>query len=243
MSFLKHVGKHGDRKVAIIFREVPGESHMCLVTYTETLNQHIHDPLIRCIESDIGQHSESLSDALNRTLGLDGRPILQVLHREGLLKKVNTEQIVVTPNPQTKIKLNELNKILTEMKQGEDAVKRMADIDQSRGMQTPAEVARRQRESKTRDAKVPQTQPLMASSNDALGDSALASNLRQQAARMAAEAKGLMAESEHLMKQAAEMDPPVIEKKPRATKKAVVAPVQVVEAAPKVKKTRAKVSA
>ena len=115
MSFLKHVGKQGDRKVAIIFREVPGEPHMCLVTYTETLNQHIHDPLIRCIESDIGQHSESLSDALNRTLGLDGNPILQTLHREGLLKKVNTENIVVTPNPQTKIKLNELNKILTEM--------------------------------------------------------------------------------------------------------------------------------
>ena len=242
MSFLKHVGKHGDRKVAIIFREVPGESHMCLVTYTETLNQHIHDPLIRCIESDIGQHSESLSDALNRTLGLDGRPILQVLHREGLLKKVNTENIVVTPNPQTKIKLNELNKILTEMKQGEDAVRRMADIDQSRGMQTPAEVARRQRENKTRDAKVPETAPLIASSNDALGDNAIANSLRQQAAKMAAEAKGLMAESQNLLKQAAEMDPPVIEKKPKATKKAVVVEAPVV-AAPKAKKPRAKVSA
>jgi len=243
MSFLKHVGKHGDRKVAIIFREIPGEPHMCLVTYTETLNQHIHDPLIRCIESDIGQHSESLSDALNRTLGLDGRPILQVLHREGLLKKVNTENIIVTPNPQTKIKLNELNKILTEMKQGEDAVKRMADIDQSRGMQTPAEVARRQRENKTRDARVPETLPLIASSNDALGDNAIANSLRQQAAKMAAEAKGLMAESANLLKQAAEMDPPVMEKKPRATKKAVVVEAPVATPAPKVKKTRAKVSA
>jgi hypothetical protein len=242
MSFLKHVGKQGDRKVAIIFREVPGEPHMCLVTYTETLNQHIHDPLIRCIESDIGQHAESLSDALNRTLGLDGNPILQTLHREGLLKKVNTENIVVTPNSQTKIKLNELNKILTEMKQGEEAVKRMADIDQSRGLQTPSDVARRMREQKTRDAKV-QATPLLASSSDALGDSAIANNLRQQAARMAAEAKGLMAESADLMKQAAQMDPPVMEKKPRATKKAVVEAAPVVEATPKAKKTRAKVSA
>jgi hypothetical protein len=243
MSFLKHVGKQGDRKVAIIFREVPGEPHMCLVTYTETLNQHIHDPLIRCIESDIGQHAESLSDALNRTLGLDGNPILQTLHREGLLKKVNTENIVVTPNSQTKIKLNELNKILTEMKQGEDAVRRMADIDQSRGMQTPSEVARRMRENKTRDARVPQSAPLIANSNDALGDNAIANNLRQQAAKMSAEAKGLMAESQNLLKQAAEMDPPVMEKKPRASKKAVVVEAPVVEAAPKVKKTRAKVSA
>ena len=243
MSFLKHVGKQGDRKVAIIFREIPGEPHMCLVTFTETLNQHIHDPLIRCIESDIGQHAESLSDALHRTLGLDGQPILQTLHREGLLKKVNTENIIVTPNPQTKIKLSELNKILTEMKQGEDAVKRMAEIDQSRGMQTPAEVARRQREKNTRDAKVPQTAPLMASNNDALGDNMLANNLRQQAARMAAEAKGLMAESELLIKQANDMDPPPAVKKPRATKKAVVVEAPVAETAPKVKKTRAKVSA
>ena len=242
MSFLKHVGKQGDRKVAIIFREIPGEPHMCLVTYTETLNQHIHDPLIRCIESDIGQHAESLSDALHRTLGLDGQPILQTLHREGLLKKVNTENIIVTPNSQTKIKLSELNKILTEMKQGEDAVKRMADLDKSRGLQDPQDVARRMRESKTRDAKVLQTQPLMASSNDVLGDNALANSLRQQAARMAAEAKGLMAESQNLLKQAAEMDPPVLEKKPRASKKAVVVEAPVVEAAPKVKKTRAKVS-
>jgi hypothetical protein len=222
MSFLKHVGKHGDRKVAIIFREVPGEPHMCLVTYTETLNQHIHDPLIRCIESDIGQHAESLSDALNRTLGMDGQPILFTLHREGLLKKVQTENIVVTPNSNTKIKLNELNKILTEMKQGEDAVKRMAELDKSRGLQDPTDVARRMRESKTRDAKVPATQPLIASTNDALGDNAIANNLRQQAQKMEAEAKGLLAESARLMSQAAEMDPakPVAKKttKPRKAK-------------------------
>ena len=225
MSFLKHVGKHGDRKVAIIFREVPGEPHMCLVTYTETLNQHIHDPLIKCIESDIGQHSESLSDALNRTLGLDGQPILFTLHREGLLKKVQTENIVVTPNSNTKIKLNELNKILTEMKQGEDAVKRMAELDKSRGLQDPVDVARRVRESKTRDAKVPTTQPLTASSNDALGDNVIANNLRQQAQKMEAEAKGLLAESARLMSEAASMDPakPVAKKTTKAKKTKVSA--------------------
>ena len=238
MSFLKHVGKHGDRKVAIIFREIPGEPHMCLVTYTETLNQHIHDPLIRCIESDIGQNSQSLSDALNRTLGLDGRPILQLLHAEGLLKKVQTENIVVTPNPQTKIKLSELNKILTEMQQGESAVKRMAELDESLGLQHPADVARRMNEKKTRDARV--TPPVTSTSGDVLGDQVLANNLRQQAAKMDAEARGLLAESALLLKQAAEMDPPPVAKKPKATKKAV-APV--VEAVAKPKKTRAKVSA
>ena len=199
----------GDRKVAIIFREIPGEPHMCLVTYTETLNQHIHDPLIRCIESDIGQNSQSLADALNRTLGLDGRPILQTLHAEGLLKKVQTEMVVVTPNPQSKVKLSELNKILSEMEKGEEAVKRLAEMDKSRGLQDPQDVARRMREQNTRDAKTntPPVAPLTATSSDALGDNMIANNLRQQAAKMAAEAKGLLAESDRLLQEAAQMDP------------------------------------
>ena len=240
MSFLKHVGKHGDRKVAIIFREVPGEPHMCLVTYTETLNQHIHDPLIRCIESDIGQHAESLSDALNRTLGLDGRPILQVLHQEGLLKKVQTENIVVTPNSQTKIKLNELNKILTEMKQGEDAVRRMADMDKSRGLQDPVDVARRVREAKTRDAR---TNAPVTSSGDALGDVSIARQRMEQAQKMEREANGLLMESQRLVAEAHALDPSLAPKKARVTKKKVVVVEAPVAPIAKVKKTRAKVSA
>ena len=221
MSFLRHVGKHNDRKIAIVFRELPGEPHMCLVTYTETLNQHIHDPLIKCIESDIGQNSEMLADALNRTYAKDGRAILQVLHMEGLLKKVQTESIVVTPRPNTKIKLSELNKILTEMKQGEDAIKRLSEIDDSRGLQVPADVARRMREG--RDATVP---PIAAAADGVLGDNSIATNLRAQAAKMAAEAKGLLAESDRLIQQATAMDPPPAAPKakaPRAKKTKVIA--------------------
>lgn len=200
MGFLRHVGKHGDRKVAVIFREVPGEPHMCLVTYPEILNQHIHDPLIACIESDIGQNSENLADALNRTYTKDGTIILQKLHSEGMLKKVQCEQILMTPAPNVRIKLHELNKILDEMKLGEDAVKRMADLDASRGMQSPAEVARRMRGNK--DAQVPVT-----SAGDALGDSQLANSFREQAAKMEAEAKGLMIESQRLLKEAKSLEP------------------------------------
>lgn len=203
MSFLRHVGKHGDRKVAVIFREVPGEPHMCLVTYTELLNQHIHDPMIKCIESDIGQNSENLADALNRSYTKDGNPILQVLHRESQLKKVNTELILMTPAPNTKIRLNELNKILNEMKQGEAAVKRLAEIDSSRGLQDPADVARRMRSNQA-----PQN---IQSAQGALADNELANNLRQQAQKMDAEAKGLLAESHRLLKEAAEMDGGVLE--------------------------------
>ena len=216
MSFLRHVGKHGDRKIAVIFREVPGEPHMCLVTYTETLNMHVHDPMIQCIESDIGQNSENLADALNRTYTKDGKPILHVLHHEGQLKKVNTEQIVMTPQPNTRIKLNELNKILNEMQQGEDAVRRLAEMDKSMGLQDPADVVRRMRG----------PQPGVQGSGDILGDTSLAQQRIEQAQKMEREAQGLLAESKRLMDEAKSLDPsvgastmPVIETKPVKARK------------------------
>jgi hypothetical protein len=196
MSFLRHVGKIGDRKVAIVFREVPNEPHMALVTYTESLNRHLHDPMMQCIESDIGQNSKNLADALNRTHTKDGKYILQVLHIEGLLKKVKTETVIVTPNGTTKIRLDELNKILTEMEQGEDAVKRLAEINSSTSVES-AEVAKKMRGDKTKITDAPQ---------GVLGDNVIANNLRSQAARMEIEAKGLLAESLRLQTEAAEMD-------------------------------------
>lgn len=212
MAFTRHVGKHGDRKVAVVFREVPGEPHMALVVYTEILNRNIHDPLIQCIESDIGQNSTDLATALNRTYTTDGQIILQKLHAEGMLKKVNTEQIVMTPTPNTRIKLSELNTILDEMEKGEAAVKKLAEMDKQMGMQDPTAVARRMRGDK--DAFNPETIPAnkqapvgLQASGDALGDNALAANLRQQAERMSAEAKGLLAEAQRLLAQAEEMAP------------------------------------
>ena len=235
MSFLRHVGKHNERKVAIIFREVPGEPHMCLVAYPDVLNRHVHDPLMKCIESDIGQSSENLADALNRTYTVEGKIILQALHAEGQLKKVNTEQVVVTPSPNVRIKLNELNKILDEMKQGEAAVRRLAEIDSSTGLQDPVDVARRMRGD--------QQAPLQAAQG-ALGDDQIANNMRIQAERMATEAKGLLAESERMMKEANQMLGVSVEKKTtRKAKAAVVAPVEQPKAVVKTRVKKPKVEA
>jgi len=234
MAFLRHIGKHGDRKVAIVFREVPGEPHMALVVYTEVLGQNIHDPLMACIESDIGQNSEDLALALNRTHTKDGNIILQKLHAEGMLKKIRTELVVMTPQPGTQIKLDELNKILDEMKQGEEAVKKLTEMDASRGMQDSLQVAKRLRGDQ---------RPAPAGSDAALNaaaalldDTGLASNLRQQAERMDREAKGLMAESARLLKEAAALDPVKAVKESAKSKKTAKAEVTTA------RKTRAKVT-
>lgn len=215
MKFLRHVGKHGDRKIALVFREVPGEEHMCLVTYTELLNRHIHDPLIQCIESDIGQNSENLADALNRSYTQDGRPILATLHKEGFLKKVQTEQVIMTPSPNTQIKLNELNKLLDEMNRGEEAVKRLAELDNSRGMQSPADVARRMRNNQQSAQSQTQQSSGQAYLPTDMSDPAIAWRMREQANKMAAEARGLIAESDRMLKEAAQLDgTPSAETKP-----------------------------
>ena len=209
MSFLRHVGKHGDRKVAVIFREVPNEEHMCLVVYPQLLNANIHDPLMETIESDIGQNSEELADALNRQYTKSGDRILQVLHAEGMLKKIRTEDVVMTPGPNTSIRLDELNKILGEMAAGAEATKKLAEADASLGMQDPADV-RRRREGLIGDQNRPMPTAgtnAPADPNMAMNDDVLARDFMAQAERMEADAKGLIAESKRLMKEAKAMMP------------------------------------
>ena len=137
MAFMKHVGKHSDRKVCILFRQVPGEEHMCLVIYPDTLHAHWQQSIQAVVESDIAQQAEELADALHRNFLPDGRAILQTLHEERMIKKVRTSDIIVTPTAQSKIRLDELNKMLNEMKLGEDSIKKMAQNDASRGMVAP----------------------------------------------------------------------------------------------------------
>jgi hypothetical protein len=198
-NFTKHVGKHGDRKVAVIFRQIPGEDHMALVVYTELLNQNIHDPLIQAIETPQAQKDMDLATALNKSYTRDGKIILQVLHAEGMLKKVNTENVMMTPAPNQSIRLSELNKLLNEMEQGEAAVRRMAELDASRGLQDPADIARRMK------GETPAMDRVMGAQGT-MGDNDIANNLRQQAAKMEAEAKGLLAEATRLAQEAAVLD-------------------------------------
>lgn len=209
MSFIRHVGKIGDRKIAVVFREIPDEPHMCLVVYTEIINAIIHDAIMGCIESDIGQNSENLADALHRSFTKDGKPLLQLLHKEGLLKKVQTSQVVMTPTSTTQIKLEELNKILDEMNKGEEAVKKLAELDKQAGMQSPGELARKMR---GQNVNTP------APTSGILQDSDLARQRIEQADKMEREANGLLAEAKRLKEEAMQMDPSLKPKAKKASK-------------------------
>lgn len=210
MAFLKHIGKHGDRKIVVIFRQIPGDEHMCLCIYPDLLPSHWHDSIMKVLESPVGQSSEEFADALNRNLLPDGRNILGALHAERMMKRVNTEQVLMTPTITSNVKLSELNNILNEMKKGEDAVRKMAEIDGARGLVDPKQ--KRAAEAQFRaEQQAPKAQSgyTAAPTDGALDDKALAANMLTQAVRMHNEATSMINEAARMRKEAEKMFPGV----------------------------------
>lgn len=199
---MKHIGRHGDRNVAVIFREIPNQEHMCLVVYPGTLSTPMHDSLMKAIESTEAQAENSLSDALHRMLFSDGRPILDTLHREGYLKKVEAKQVYMTPNPKSSVNLAEMNEIINQMSSGEEAKQKLAKLDAERGLKDPAKT----------------TSVNIVGTDGALSDIDLAKQQLDQASKMEAESKSLLAESKRLKKEAYKLDA-TLKPKPKVTKK------------------------
>ncbi len=207
---IKHIGKHNERKVVILYHMVPNEDHMCLVSYSDLLPRMIHDEIMRALESASGQQSANLSDLLFRTMMADGRNVLEVLHKEGFMKKVPTSQVIMTPTASAKIRLDELNSLLAEMATGADAVKRMAEIDAQAGLQTK----KRDNTPKKPGATLPPAPALQAAPNEVLSDEVIAAQHVAQAARMRAEASSMLAEADRLEKDAQSLTPaPVVKAK------------------------------
>ena len=240
MAFIKHVGRMGDRKLCVLFRQVPGEDHMCLIIHPEVLPAHWQDAIQKVIESDIGQTADELANAMHRSLLPDGRPILETLHTERMIKKVRTADVIMTPTTNSSIRLDELNKMLNEMKQGDEAIKRMAQNDASRGMVEPsvkraAEAAYKKDRAEKADPNYVAPPMLKAGQDGALTDRDIAANMLAQAKAMELNAKQMVAEAARMKKDAERMDPTVNAKN---AKKAP--PVAVAETAPVPKARRAK---
>jgi hypothetical protein len=223
MKNMKHIGRHGDRKVAIVYKTVPNEDHMALVVYTETMQAGMHDTLMKVLESLPAQNENEFADVLFRNVFSDGRPMLQTLHAEGMLKKVEARQILVTPNAKSSVNLHELNTILKEMASGKDASDRLAELDKNAGLIDP------------REKKVESS-----SSTGVLDDSTLAQQQLAQANRMETESKAMLAESKRLVKEAHKLDPSL---KPKVKKTATAKKAVKAKKTPIAKKTSTKTKA
>jgi hypothetical protein len=212
---IKHVGKHNNKKIVLLWRKVPNEAHMALLCYSDTLPRLIHDELMRALESPIGQNAKDFSDVLFRTTMADGRNALEVLHREGFIKKVPSSQVLITPTAKSSVRLDELNNILDEMESGTEAMKRLADIDKNAGMQT------KQRVREGREVGMPPNNSSVSRTNidieatdsaaaylkGALSDTDLATQRLGQAESMKRQAEQLLAEAARLESEAQQLAP------------------------------------
>lgn len=207
---IKHVGRHNNRKVVIVYRQLPNEDHMALIAYSDALPRMVHDELMKCVESLVAQNAKDLADVLFRTVMADGDNILSSLHNNSWMKKVPTNQVIVTPTASATIRLDELNKMLTEMEKGEDAVKKMAELDAQRGMKGGNADKDLFAPPNTRAGAVD-----IPADTGVLTDADLANQRLNQAADMKRQAEQLLAEAKRLEQEAKELAP----KNVRTTKK------------------------
>jgi hypothetical protein len=217
---LKHIGKHNQKRAVIAYREIPGEEHMALIVYSDSLPVVVHDDVMKAIESPQAQADKDLYNVLYRTLGTDSVNILQTLHSNGWLKKVPTNQVIVTPNSSSSIRLDELNKLLKELEQGEEAVKRMAELDASRGMGTGIR-ENRNKKPVEKEVGVPPNSlagEVQVPAVGALSDADLANQRLSQAENMKRQAEQLLAEAKRLETEAKELLPTPNVKTTRAKK-------------------------
>jgi hypothetical protein len=172
----------------------------------------IHDELMKAVESPVGQNAKEISEVLHRTYMPDGRVLLEVLHREGMIKKVPTNQVLITPNTKSSVRLDELNSILNEMAKGEEAIKRLADLDKNAGMSGKRGKAAEPREvgmpaNSRANAQVEGNTSAEALVTGVLSDADLAKQRADQAAAMRRNAESMLAEAARLEAEAQSLNP------------------------------------
>lgn len=185
MAVLKHVGKYGEKPCVVVFREVPNEPENCLIVETTSLEDQKHDDLMNVVQSLEAQESNNISEVLTRRQFSDGSNILNDLHFTKKLIKVSSDLVYLTPTPNDKIALAEVNKEIMKL-----------ETESNPAMNTEVN---------------PDT--LMEQQIDDSSVSSQAQGLLQQAELIEGDAKAMMDDAEAKKQAAYELDPSLAPKK------------------------------
>lgn len=186
---LKHIGRmvNNQRKVLVAYRVIPGASDHCLVIHTDQLDADQHDSVMRLVESNIGQDAYELAEAMSRVTLPDGRNMLAGLHYYGKLAKVPTNKVEMTPDTKSVVNLEDLNLMIAQQKGV--SVDDLAVKPSTPQRANPVE-EKQPAETRNVDTSVTISEPISSEN--------LASQMREQAAVLLAEAKALQAKAEKL---------------------------------------------
>ncbi len=204
MRALKHTGRmiKSGAKVLVVFRTLPGESNYSLVIPVAQLSDTYHDSIMKVVESDQAQEVFEFGEILFIRSFPDGRPMLQALRADGLLERVTTDSVLMTPTPNDNIPLHQLNSLIAEQKncavddlctfvsgapkQSDATVENVAAVnDLGKDLGEPSKPAK-----------------IQAQQNEILSDKDIAKGLRRQA-------DALYKEAARLRKEAEDLDPTV----------------------------------
>lgn len=177
---LKHVGQliNTQRRVVVVFREVPGEPESALVVDTDGLVDWMHQDVINAVESPGAQAAANFYEYANRSVFTDGTNMLTGLHSRNLLQKVPTSNVMMVPDSNSKIRLDELNTLINEQTGGQPAVK--PDDTQMNMANKQVEAA---------------TPAIQAEQDGVINDTDIAKGMLAQAEQFEAEAKRLREEA------------------------------------------------
>ena len=200
MANMKHIGRVANTgmKCIVVFREIYDERgnvsdpNHCLVVETERLPDMEHDDVVRVVESPAGQEAQQFYQIAHRSMFSDGLNMLTKLHNRGYLRKYPTDQIELTPNSSTVIKLSEVNEIIRKQSKG------MSEADIRNSMVDDTDKAPRQLDGKSAPVRLDPTQTIdqaVPTQEAALDDVTLAKNMLTQADVFLAEAQRLQEEA------------------------------------------------
>jgi len=130
MPITKHLGrlKSTGSKVAVVFREIYNEDgdvtdpDNALIVDTDTLPNMWVDSFMDAVLSTEGQDTVNFFEVAMRKTLPDGRVLLRALVDEGRMRKVRTNEIIMEPDKQVRIPLDELNRQLVLVEAGETEV-------------------------------------------------------------------------------------------------------------------------
>ena len=194
MANIKHVGQVANTglKCIVVFREIYDENgnvqepDNCLVVETERLPDMEHDDIVRVVESPTAQESAEFYTVAHRSMFSDGINMLVKLNNRGYLKKYPTDQIMMTPNSSTSIKLSEINEIIRKQNTG------MSEADISNSMVDDTDSPPRTTTSLSPSQTIDQA---VNTGEQAMDDTALAQSMLEQAKTYEAEVTRLREEA------------------------------------------------
>lgn len=108
-GIMKHVGKYGEKKCIVVFREVPDEPENCLIVLSDSLPEVEHNDFMEVIGSLEAQGTGDVSNVLNRRQFTNGENMLNYLHFNKKITKVPVGLVSLTPTATDIIPLADVN--------------------------------------------------------------------------------------------------------------------------------------